>query len=230
MSNFLVMLDPGHGGHDSGAVGPSGVLEKAINLQVCRAIRDAHKLDETMLRAFEIRLTRDKDVYLTLKERAQIANQASASFFLSIHCNAGGGHGFEAYTSPGETMADRCATLLLKQYKKKFTSRPMRSELGDGDVDKEARFTVLTRTYMPAVLFELEFIDSYAGETFLEQNVNQIARTMLLGIHDAVKFISGESDNPQTESNLISVHVRLAKLEREMRDLAQRIFTLEHNQ
>ena len=89
-----IVLDPGHGGKDPGAV-VQGWYEKDINLRMARILGD-------MLRAkgFQVVLTRTKDTYLSLEERTRRANAAKGDLFLSIHCNAHadpGLHGFELY-------------------------------------------------------------------------------------------------------------------------------------
>lgn len=126
----------------------------------------------TDLGGLNVGMTRTGDTFPSLSERAAYANACKAPL-LSIHCNAGGGFGFEAFTTPGETGSDLWATVLLNEYQKDFPDLKMRVDLGDGDPDKEARFTVLTKTVREAVLFELHFIDTDAGEAFLQNPVNQ---------------------------------------------------------
>lgn len=79
-----IVLDPGHGGHDPGAVGPRNLYEKDVVLDIARALRDILSAIENV----EVFLTRDKDVYLTLEERTAIANSKNADLFVSIHANA----------------------------------------------------------------------------------------------------------------------------------------------
>jgi len=80
----VVVIDPGHGGADSGAVGPGGTAEKDITLSLARmlAARIEKKLGCTVL------LTRDKDVFIPLDERTAFANRHGADIFISIHANA----------------------------------------------------------------------------------------------------------------------------------------------
>ena len=78
----LVVLDPGHGGKDPGAMA-NGVREKDINLGIGLALEEALKA-----KGFEVRMTRRTDVYLKLQERTNIANQADADVFVSVHANA----------------------------------------------------------------------------------------------------------------------------------------------
>jgi len=81
---WRVVLDAGHGGHDPGAIGKNGLMEKNMTLKI--ALELARKLRKNP--DFEVHLTRDKDVYLTLEERTLIANRYSADLFLSVHVNA----------------------------------------------------------------------------------------------------------------------------------------------
>jgi N-acetylmuramoyl-L-alanine amidase len=98
-----VVIDAGHGGHDSGAVGPSGVQEKDVTLAI--ALQVAKKLTAAGL---EVLLTRDDDTFVRLEDRAGFANGRKGDLFLSIHCNAAPNRklrGIETYTL--NTSADR---------------------------------------------------------------------------------------------------------------------------
>jgi N-acetylmuramoyl-L-alanine amidase len=79
-----VVIDPGHGGFDSGAVGQTGLKEKDITLDIARALHDRLKTDGR-IRSF---LTRTGDYYVPLSARTAIANQYQADLFISIHINA----------------------------------------------------------------------------------------------------------------------------------------------
>ena len=78
----LVVVDPGHGGKDPGATA-NGVREKDINLGIGLALEEVLRS-----RGFEVQMTRRTDVYLKLQERTDIANQANADVFVSVHANA----------------------------------------------------------------------------------------------------------------------------------------------
>lgn len=79
-----VVIDPGHGGHDPGATGPSGLLEKDVTLDI------AHRAAPLIAQELGIStlLTRDTDVYVPLDERAARANAFRGDLFISVHCNA----------------------------------------------------------------------------------------------------------------------------------------------
>lgn len=78
----VVVIDPGHGGKDPGAVA-NGIREKDVNLSISRLL--AQKLKKA---GYDARLTRDKDIYLTLQQRTDLANKWNADVFVSIHANA----------------------------------------------------------------------------------------------------------------------------------------------
>ncbi|WP_416242061.1 N-acetylmuramoyl-L-alanine amidase [Arenibacter sp. GZD-96] len=97
-----------------------------------------------------------------LETRIKRANEYdfSNSFYLSIHSNAGGGHGSQIFTSPGDTKSDKIATIFGEEYLRVFPNRYLRTDFSDGDLDKERRFYVLTKTKMPAILTENFFMDN----------------------------------------------------------------------
>jgi N-acetylmuramoyl-L-alanine amidase len=79
-----VMIDPGHGGKDPGAIGPTGLKEKDVVLAIGRMVRE--KLSRTG--EYDVRMTRDADVFIPLEERTAMANKARAEVFVSLHINA----------------------------------------------------------------------------------------------------------------------------------------------
>lgn len=89
---YTIVVDPGHGGHDSGARG-NGYNEKDIALQV------ATKLANNLRQDYNVIMTRDSDFFVPLDTRAKIGNDANADFFISIHLNSGNSsaNGTEVY-------------------------------------------------------------------------------------------------------------------------------------
>jgi N-acetylmuramoyl-L-alanine amidase len=78
-----IVIDPGHGGHDPGAVGPTGLREKTVTLQVAQKLKAELEQD-----GFEVFLTRDQDRFISLESRARFANRQKGDLFISLHCNA----------------------------------------------------------------------------------------------------------------------------------------------
>lgn len=83
-SRPLVVIDPGHGGHDPGASGPGGIKEKALTLALAMAVHDALIADGHV----RVAMTRRTDRFLALEERSGIAQRLHADLFLSIHADA----------------------------------------------------------------------------------------------------------------------------------------------
>lgn len=152
-----IVIDPGHGGKDPGAVGPNDLKEAHVNLAV--ALKVAEKLRKA---GVEVKLTRTSDVFVDLQPRCDIANSWMADYFVSIHCNAAGtpqAHGAETYCykfgGKGEILAKAIQAELIAA-----TSRANRGV-------KTANYYVLRRTNMPAVLTELAFISNLEEERLL---------------------------------------------------------------
>ena len=83
LRGVTILLDPGHGGADPGAVGPTGLKESEVNLRVARYLKTLLEADGA-----KVQLTRTKDVYLSLKERVNLAEKLVPDLFVSIHHNA----------------------------------------------------------------------------------------------------------------------------------------------
>lgn len=152
-----IVIDPGHGGSDPGAVGPNGFREAHVNLAV--ALKVAEKLRKA---GVEVKLTRTSDVFIDLQPRCDIANSFGADYFVSIHCNSAGtpeAKGTETYCykfgGQGEILAKAIQTELIAA-----TGRANRGV-------KTANYYVLRRTNMPAVLTELAFISNPEEERLL---------------------------------------------------------------
>ena len=177
----VVVIDAGHGGKDTGAIGPNGHREKDIVLSI------AHRL-HGMLRAerdLKSVMVRHDDRFVPLKTRRAIARNAQADLFVSLHADAdpsGQVRGVSVYTlseSGGNRAAagsGRAATAVLYELKKFF---PVHYE----DVAK-ARFMVLKCPDVPSILVETGFITHPAGERELANPSRQkkIARTLFYGI------------------------------------------------
>lgn len=132
----VVVLDAGHGGEDEGAVGPSGLREKDLVLEVTRRL--ARRLVE---RGLHVVLTRRDDRFLSLEQRTAVANDARADLFLSIHANASTSktpRGIETYFASLESsdeearrVAERENTALGATAPSADSSDPLAAILGD---------------------------------------------------------------------------------------------------
>ena len=181
---MIILLDVGHGGminnkyttapkkmykFEDGLTIYEGVVNRLIGNKLISFLKE--KKITVVPIAFEAEDT-------SLGERVRRANALEKKFkgqcvFVSIHCNAGEGTGFEVYTSPGETKSDKYATLFMEEFEKEFKDHKMRKDYSDGDPDKESRFYVLVNTSMPAVLLESFFMDTRSDAELLLSDEGQ---------------------------------------------------------
>lgn len=153
-----IVLDPGHGGADPGAVSANGAHESDLALDIARRI--GHHVRAA---GHEAQLTRTSDLATSLESRAKFANEWGADVLVSIHCNAAtttSARGFEVWTSPGKTRGDKLSDLIFDIVRDEFPLMQWRCDMSDGDQDKEAKFYVLVRSKMPAVLVEVGFLSN----------------------------------------------------------------------
>lgn len=171
-----VVIDPGHGGSDPGAVGPSGLKEKDVNLDI------AWKVTEILRQqGVEVILTREDDYDVGLLPRAQLANDWGATAFVSIHSNAStnrsvGGTSTYTYVPSGQQRDERLYLAQLLQ-------EEMVGALWLRDIGVlQENFSVLRNTWMPAALCEVAFISNpdeeqlLASDDFRQRAAEAIAR------------------------------------------------------
>jgi N-acetylmuramoyl-L-alanine amidase len=92
-----IVIDAGHGGHDTGTIGPTGLMEKDLCLDVALRLG---KIIQQRLPSAEVIFTRDDDTFIALERRTEIANEAKADLFISVHANSSHDHharGIETY-------------------------------------------------------------------------------------------------------------------------------------
>lgn len=108
-----IVIDPGHGGKDPGAVGVNGLLEKDVVLKVARKVAEIFRKETS----YNVILTRERDVFIPLEERTAIANMNDADLFLSIHANSapnGKARGVETYFLSLATSREEMQTAALE--------------------------------------------------------------------------------------------------------------------
>ena len=169
-----IVLDAGHGGTDSGAVG-NGLREKDLTLNIVKKIGNLLNDYEGV----EVHYTRTDDRFLELSERAAIANKLNADYFISVHINAGGGTGFESYIYNGNVSS---ATIAYQNVIHEEIMKAIGNVRDRGK--KRANYAVLRETSMPALLTENLFIDNAndAAKLKSEQFLLQVAHGHVQGI------------------------------------------------
>lgn len=115
-SRPTIVIDPGHGGVDPGAIGVSGIYEKDLVLEYARELKT--QLEATA--RYRVVMTRDKDVFLRLRDRIAIAQQAEGDLFLSLHANTHNSHeivGASIFTLSEQSSDAEAAALAAKENK-----------------------------------------------------------------------------------------------------------------
>ena len=183
-----IAIDPGHGGSDSGAIGPTGIMEKSVTLRVSRELKRLLEAEGAT-----VILTRTGDTEVSskgasatsveeLQARCDVANEAKADIFLSIHADAFTNRevkGTTAYyyvngTKQSKRLADNVRTALIDAI---------------GTLDRGTQtcnFYVVKHTDMPAILVEISFISNPDEEKMMnsEAGVKRIAQGIADGIAD----------------------------------------------
>ncbi|HNX28819.1 MAG TPA: N-acetylmuramoyl-L-alanine amidase [Syntrophomonadaceae bacterium] len=163
----LVVLDPGHGGNDTGARGTE-LDERDVNLDI--ALKTGAILTKN---GIDVEYTRKTDATVGLEERALIANDLNAELFVSIHNNADTakvGHGTETYfyaplSTPELYMQRDERQLLAQKLQQQLISKLQRTDRGV----KEKNLAVLRNTTMPSALVEVMFINCSDEQALLKQ-------------------------------------------------------------
>lgn len=189
-----VCIDPGHGGNDGGSVyGDRKESDDALAVA---------KLVQKYLEKQNVKvvMTRTKDVYVELKDRAKTANEAKADYFVSIHRNLNPqGCGVETWTRP------KCKdeTLHLAQaIQNAIVKVGVQQDRGVKHGTQESptsSYYVLRRTKMPGVLLELGFIDNQEDNRLLDQNRKAYAKAIANAVIATYQEYHGEDtdDEPQ---------------------------------
>lgn len=186
----MVLLDPGHGLPDPGAVGPTGLQEQAVVLDVCKRVKAALGplgYDAALTRtaaALAGAPTGEKmaAVSKSLVYRVNLAQQLCPALFVSVHCNAAENRaatGFEVfYNKAGEGAAHHVYDEMVAQLK---SHRPRRVVFDD--------FYVLRKNTCPAILVELEFISNRGQEDIFRTpaGLDFYAKTLATGITNYLK-------------------------------------------
>ena len=201
-----VCLDAGHGGNDVGALGPSGLKEAEMALDVCERAK-------IMLSPYvEVVMTRSNDTFVSLTERADICNAEKCDIFISYHFNAATSmvaNGWEIFTTHKDNNSDKLATCIGEAHAALFPNQNARQDWSDGDLDKEANFSVIRRANCPSVLMEGEFIHTTLGEALINDpsNRKKMARAIADG---SLKYLGLR---PITSTPALTLEERVDRIE-----------------
>lgn len=210
-----IVLDPGHGGQDTGTIGPGGLAEKDVCLDIARRLRASLRAE---LPGVEIIMTRDSDRFVALEERTAIANARNADLFVSIHANASqqsSASGIETFVldpnaaSQTATAKDKDASQAyarvtfaaqfaesrsLAGYVQGSLVRGISAKSPSSAKDrgiKHASFAVLRGARMPSILAEVSFVSNPDDENRLRTPAfrQKIAASLTAGIRTYVRAV-----------------------------------------
>jgi N-acetylmuramoyl-L-alanine amidase len=183
---MIVVIDPGHGGIDSGAIGLNGIMEKDIVLSIAK---EMVRLNKNTKSDFEIYLTRYKDTLISLSDRTRLAKTLKADLYISLHCNQSENQkarGVEVYVNAkgGNFLKESVllAYVLQKEMKTKlgFESRGV----------KYASFQVLRDNGInrKVILLEIGFLSQMDEAIYLTKEESQDAIALVI-LQTIIKFL-----------------------------------------
>ncbi|MCI5044172.1 MAG: N-acetylmuramoyl-L-alanine amidase [Aquisalinus sp.] len=202
----LVVIDPGHGGRDPGAIGPTGVFEKTVNLAAAKQLREILKA-----RGYSVILTREGDTYPELEERIETAREEDADLFISIHADAAPTsdiRGASVYT-----LSDKGSVRLANQVRSEGNFVLYNEEIHESDPDVSAMLLDIASrdSRNSSTRFANFLIEELQGTVEMVNNTHREASYVVLLAPDvpAVLLELGFISNAEDELNLNSRAWRL---------------------
>lgn len=178
-----VVIDVGHGGKDSGAIGINGIQEKVVVLNIAKAMIRLNKavLDDRL----DIYLTRYCDTFVALSDRSRLAKVLKADVFVSLHCNASKtvARGVEVFGYAVEHRNTKASNSLgvcvLNEINQKLGLKKRGMKFANFQVPRETAFLC------PSILIETGFVtDSHEAYYFLKsKNIEAMALAILMGLY-----------------------------------------------
>lgn len=193
---LYIILDAAHGANVKGKCSPDETHKEYLwSRQMCDELQKmlrsrGYEVKQTNLTIDEIGLSKRKEYANSI-----ITEPGQIKFLISLHNNAAGengwhnARGFEIYTTKGQTRSDAAADVIMGRLNNAFSNFKSRIDKSDGDLDKEANFTVLMGNYM-AVLIEWLFMDNKEDLAYLKDPVTNTK--FLNAIVEAIELIEND--------------------------------------
>jgi N-acetylmuramoyl-L-alanine amidase len=201
---FTIVIDPGHGGIDSGAEGSGGTLEKAVTLNFSRELRDHLARDARL----KVHLTRDDDTFLRLDERVRIARQHGADLFISVHADTikyKGIRGATVYTV-SDQASDADAAALAARENLSDELAGMAVEDSDHAVSDILMDLVRRETHSFSIRFARTLLGELSAQVEMIKNPHRFAGFKVLKAPDVpsvlleLGYLSNKDDEQQFQS------------------------------
>lgn len=184
LTGKTIVIDPGHGGSDPGAIGKVlGVTDANVGLTVGQKLRDLLEAQGAT-----VIMTRDKDIRMGLNDRPAVANKAEADLFVSIHANSStksAPNGIEIYYYAPSTSANLYAQSYVRKELATQVSNAMQSSTGTKSVVKTANYAVLRENDRPSILVETGYLSNAAEEALLASD--SYRQKLADGIYQGIK-------------------------------------------
>lgn len=198
----VVVLDPGHGGIDPGAISLNGVYEKHITLAMARAV----KAELEAKGGFKVVLTRDRDVFIRLRERVEFARRAGGELFISLHADAikdASVRGFSVYT-----LSERASDTVAEELAEKENKADLIAGVDFSDKSPEVANILIDlaqrETMNDSARFAAGLVDDLRQQTRTLRNSHRFAGFAVLKAPDipSVLIELGFLSNPQDEAQI----------------------------
>lgn len=183
-----IAIDPGHGGSDSGAIGPTGVMEKSVTLRVANEVRRL-----LVREGATVYMTREADIEVSpkrakatdieeLQARCDVANKVDADIFVSIHMDSFTNRAAKGTTGYYYSLGDKRSRILADKIRSGIIDQIGTQSRGT----QSCNFYVVKHTDMPATLVEVAFISNEAEEKLMdsEEGIRKAAQGIVDGIAD----------------------------------------------
>lgn len=187
----VIVIDPGHGGKDTGAIGKNKVQEKDVVLKIAKEII---RLNETLLNdKFDMYSTRYKDTLISLSDRSRLAKSLNAHVYVSLHCNASNpsSKGMDVYVHKSNTNEENLkksiamGLSILKESTLKLGFKKRAIQFVNFQVLRE------NIVFRPTILIEMGFVtNSDEADYFLKpKNIGAMALAILMGLYNYLNYV-----------------------------------------
>lgn len=177
----IVVIDPGHGGHDPGAIGPTGLQEKDVVLDIALKLKNILSKDPSL----EVHLTRDRDIFIPLEERTAIARKKEADLFVSIHANASpnrAARGVETYLLNWTNDEEAMRVAARENY---ISMKRMKERMAAYKSDVERILNDLSRDYKREESLKL----AYLVQNSIITDIGKRYKRINLGVKQALFYV-----------------------------------------
>ncbi|MBX7244826.1 MAG: N-acetylmuramoyl-L-alanine amidase, partial [Candidatus Sumerlaeaceae bacterium] len=188
LKGLTIAVNAGHGGRESGASGQGGNFEKNITLAVARKVAD-----ELTSAGAKVVLTRNDDIVVPIPRRAEIAMEANADMFVSIHCNSGGDISTSGTAMFYKWPFNHDYAETMRQHIIARTDLPSFGTIGNFNYGP-----IRLLTYMPGMLVEQAFISNPREEALMSDP--EFQKKMALGIREGMEAYLGSVRGDKAEA------------------------------